>query len=142
MKYYVYELFNELGSVEYVGESRNPKKRLVEHKSTRGKFIGRTDITMRVIDEYPTQREAYVAQCILQKQYGMITDSEIRSLANKGKSPWNKGKTASETTKLKMSTIKKGNQYSKGKHTGPHSEETKSKMKAAWIKRKQVVITI
>jgi len=146
-KYYVYELYNLMGTVEYVGESTNPKRRLYEHKNQKtrgsGKFIGRTDIHMHIVKEFDIRKEAWDYQCKLQSEYGFDTDGEKISNSLKGHivSEETKNKLRyekSEEHKLKISKsvskILKGNQYAKGKM---HSDETKQKMKDAWVIRKQ-----
>ena len=80
-KHYVYELINLLGTVEYVGETRNPKDRMRMHTKVKpgpgcGKFYGRQDIIMNIVAEFGTRREAWKYQCKLQKGYGMETDAE------------------------------------------------------------------
>ena len=102
-KYYVYELYNSLGTIEYVGETSRPLERFqnhIRHKPNPnngiGKFYGRMDITMNIVKEFDNKTEAYRFQCQLQKEYGFITDSEKL-----------KG-TESDATKLKKSLAKIG----------------------------------
>ena len=76
-KRYVYELVNLMGTVEYVGETKQPNKRFCEHvKWSRGKFYGRSDIFMNIVTEFDDRRDAYYYQCNLQKEYGLVTDRE------------------------------------------------------------------
>jgi len=89
-KHYVYELYNLLGIVEYVGETVNPKLRFDKHIKTKpinkfgrknwgsGKFYGREDIQMHIAKEFDTKRKAFNFQCMLQAFYGLETDREIR----------------------------------------------------------------
>ena len=44
--YYIYEIVNLLGTVEYVGETNNPKLRFINHKCKNGLFYKRQDILM------------------------------------------------------------------------------------------------
>ena len=61
--YYVYELVNLLGTVEYVGQTKDPSYRLLQHKSKpnnngAGKFHKRQDISMHIVATYKTEKEA------------------------------------------------------------------------------------
>jgi hypothetical protein len=85
-KYYVYELMNLMGSIEYVGESINPYKRFYSHTKYKpgyknqspsyGKFYGRCDLVMNIVNEFESKKEAFHYQCELQKYYGLETDGE------------------------------------------------------------------
>lgn len=75
-KYYVYELVNLMGTIEYVGETTNPKNRFQSHKFKGNKFYKRADITMNIVNEFPTKKEAWKHQCELQTEYGLISDRE------------------------------------------------------------------
>lgn len=82
-KFYVYELVNSLGVVEYVGETTNPKNRFYNHTKRKqyngngnGKFYGRTDITLSVVNEFDNKKDAFNYQCELQKRYGFQTDAD------------------------------------------------------------------
>jgi predicted GIY-YIG superfamily endonuclease len=124
-KRYVYELVNLMGTVEYVGETKQPKKRFCEHvKWSRGKFYGRADIIMNIASEFDTKKEAFIHQCELQKQYGLITDSEKMI------------RVYSDEYRQKIGKTSKGRR--KGKK---HSSETIEKMSEArtkyWEMQKQ-----
>jgi predicted GIY-YIG superfamily endonuclease len=138
----VYELYNLLGSIEYVGETMYPNRRFREHtKSKTGKFYGRTDISMNIVKEFDNPKEAWDYQCKLQKEYGLPTDGDILSKSIKGKT---KGISKSVQHKLNMSANhadisgKNNPMYAKN-----HSTESKLKMSQArklyWdnIKRQQ-----
>jgi predicted GIY-YIG superfamily endonuclease len=74
---YTYLLINSNHQVEYVGETKNTKWRLYDHcKRKRGRFYGRTDITLHVISCHLTRKESYQAQCHLQEVFGLKTDLE------------------------------------------------------------------
>jgi predicted GIY-YIG superfamily endonuclease len=131
--WHVYELYNTLGTIEYVGETVNPTDRMYSHKSKKGNFYGRADIEMNIVKQFDNVNEAWEYQCILQKQYGLKTDREKTSEARKGKA-------RSIETKLKISEClkgrtspNKGNQY---------SIETKLKISEArklyWANKKQM----
>jgi hypothetical protein len=112
-KHFVYELYTELGPVEYVGETTNPTRRFYDHTYKTGKFYKRNDIKMRIADMFDTKKEAWNRQCELQTMYGLITDGEKIAVTKRGrfvseetklKNKLNAmGKKASEETKLKMS---------------------------------------
>jgi len=77
--YYVYELVNLMGTVEHVGETVRPKRRLYDHtknKSYKGKFLGRLDISMHVVTSLPTKVEALDKEYELQVYWGLPTDKE------------------------------------------------------------------
>jgi len=108
--HYVYELFNLVGTIEYVGETIDTKQRFRAHKCKNGKFHNRTDISMNIVKEFNSKKDAYIYQCQLQKDYGLETDSERWSKSMKGVNTWmkgrpsnNKGKVFSVETKQKMS---------------------------------------
>ena len=82
---YVYELVNLMGTVEYVGESKNPIKRFYGHTKQKpnnnaspgfGKFYGRCDLLINVVDSFDNKKEAFEYQCNLQRYYGLETDGE------------------------------------------------------------------
>lgn len=82
---YVYELYNDKDIVEYVGESNNPHKRFINHKSNSkgngsGKFYNRPDIKMRIVAKFENKKEAYQYQIKLQEKYGLKTDTERRAI--------------------------------------------------------------
>jgi predicted GIY-YIG superfamily endonuclease len=82
MSYFVYELINLLGTVEYVGETRDPKRRFRQHVGSKpgigtGKFYKRQDLFMNIVSEYATKKEAFDKQCELQTSYGLKTDKSI-----------------------------------------------------------------
>jgi hypothetical protein len=83
MKSYVYELVNDDGNVEYVGESINPEFRFKRHThykphkaSNVGKFYGRNDLKLKIIKEFNSKKEAFQYQCELQSKYGFTSDME------------------------------------------------------------------
>jgi predicted GIY-YIG superfamily endonuclease len=77
---YVYEIVNTLGTVEYVGQTNNPKRRLREHikckplQSGYGKFYGRQDVVMNIVTIVETLKEARDLEEQLQLEYGLVTD--------------------------------------------------------------------
>ena len=152
-KWYVYEIVNLMGTVEYVGESIDLKKRWYNHKCINGKFHNRSDIFMNIVKEFNNKKDAFFYQCQLQSEYGLETDS------NKMSRPQQKGRKHSFQTIEKMKEKRK-HQKNVVKAGWKHSTETLKKMsdklkgrvisdehkqklseasKAMWIKRKQIV---
>ena len=63
--YYVYELVNQSGKIEYIGKTCNPKRRLTQHTKERqngynghGKFFGRKDLTINIVKEFDSNKDA------------------------------------------------------------------------------------
>lgn len=74
---YVYELINSLGTVEYVGETIDPKRRMWQHiKNVNGIFSGRLDLHMNIVDSFETKKEAYEFQNELQEFWGLKPDNK------------------------------------------------------------------
>ena len=98
---YVYFLINASGQVEYVGETKSTRWRMYDHcKRKRGRFYGRTDLTLSVISCHPTRKESYQAQCYLQEIFGLESDQQ------KGADGFAKGREILKQLKLsKKSTI-------------------------------------
>ena len=86
-KYYVYEIVNLMGTVEYVGETTNPKSRWYNHTrntntSGSGKFANRCDILMNIVKEFDNKCESLNYEEELQKEYGFKTDRSKRIIAS------------------------------------------------------------
>ena len=85
--YYVYELINLMGTVEYVGETSNPPYRFIQHttikprkkESGHGQFYLRLDISMNIVEIYPTKKEARKIEEELQIYWGLKTDRSKNS---------------------------------------------------------------
>ena len=73
-KYFVYEIVNTMGTIEYVGETYDIEQRFLNHISKSGKFYKRQDIIINIVAEFPTRKEAYAYQCKLQNEYGWESD--------------------------------------------------------------------
>ena len=71
--HYVYLLKDGNGKVVWVGESIRPKGRLWQHRSKKGRFT-KQDITMTIVTEYVTRKEAWYHQVKLQEEHGLETD--------------------------------------------------------------------
>jgi len=69
---YVYDLVDSDGVTEYVGESKHPNVRFKEHtthkpratspSASRGKFYGRTDLSLQIISSHDTRKESMKAE--------------------------------------------------------------------------------
>jgi predicted GIY-YIG superfamily endonuclease len=81
-KYYVYELYNTNGEVEYVGASVNPKNRFSYHKSKQGAFTKRTDINYRIIKEFDNTYDTYLFEGELKIKNGFEWTEKIRNSNN------------------------------------------------------------
>ena len=80
-KWYVYEIVNLMGTVEYVGETTQPTQRFANHKRKlrspgSGRFGNRSDVFMNIVKEFDNKVHAFEYQCKLQKEYGLKTDKE------------------------------------------------------------------
>jgi predicted GIY-YIG superfamily endonuclease len=75
-KYFVYEIVNTMGTIEYVGETYDIEQRFLNHISKSGKFYKRQDIIINIVAEFATRKEAYAYQCKLQNEYGWESDVE------------------------------------------------------------------
>ena len=87
--YYVYELINLMGTVEYVGQSKRPYVRFAEHTrvkpkygSGKGYFYHRNDIFLNIVASYETEAEARQEEFELQKYWGFTTDRDKCKHAN------------------------------------------------------------
>jgi predicted GIY-YIG superfamily endonuclease len=76
MKHYVYKIVNSNNEIEYIGETTNTKNRWYNHIGKNGKFYNRKDISIEIITQFDTKKEAYDYQCELQKNNGFETDLE------------------------------------------------------------------
>ena len=107
-KYYVYEIVNLMGTIEYVGETTMPKRRWSNHKCNAnscgaGKFKNRSDVFMNIVNEFNNRREALDYKYNLQREYSIKTDLDHK-FGNKN----TLGNKVSDKTKLKISLLNKG----------------------------------
>lgn len=77
-KFYLYELLNLLGTVEYVGITSNPKIRLYQHikckpskNSSKGKFYQRQDILMNIVEVLDNRKDAWKSEGELKQFYNL-----------------------------------------------------------------------
>jgi len=86
--WYVYELVNKGGEVEYVGETTNPRSRKYNHLKRKpvkgwnmfGRFYGREDLTFRVVSHCFSQEEAREEEDKLKQYYGLPLTERTRHL--------------------------------------------------------------
>jgi predicted GIY-YIG superfamily endonuclease len=81
--YYVYEIINILGSVEYVGQTSNLKARWYNHTknikgSGSGKFYNRSDVFINLVKKFDNKSDSLNYEEELQKEYGFTTDRSKR----------------------------------------------------------------
>ena len=74
--HYVYELINLYGTVEYVGESKNPYIRFRQHTKWKpnranGKFYRRQDIMLNIVASFNNRKEALTLEGKLKIEYGL-----------------------------------------------------------------------
>jgi len=75
--YVVYQLVNEKGEIEYVGNTKNPNTRLSNHTCINGTFAGRKDLSLEIIKSgFRKEKTAFNYQCKIQKELGFETDRE------------------------------------------------------------------
>jgi hypothetical protein len=78
MSYFVYELVNLMGTVEYVGRTKEPKMRWIEHVkkkpiegiSGKGLFYGRQDLVMNLVKEFDNVKDANYYEGRLKLEHG------------------------------------------------------------------------
>lgn len=109
--YYVYELVNLMGTVEYVGHTENPKRRYVQHTKKlgngQGKFFGRQDITMHLVSTHPTKKEAIKEELKLQSFWGFENEGEKSSRLRKEESRKGEKNPMSKLNSCEVIKIKK-----------------------------------
>jgi predicted GIY-YIG superfamily endonuclease len=83
--YQVYELLNLHGTVEYVGVTKNPKRRMYQHTKTKphgktgGRFYGRQDLIMNIVKQFDNIKEANLFEGELKLFWGLPwTENENR----------------------------------------------------------------
>jgi len=89
--YYVYEIMNSLGTVEYVGVTKNYRLRKWRHfaRPTKhhGKFYGRLDCIIYQVAKFSTKKEALIHEKELHNLHGLITQGEKISQYLRNKFP-------------------------------------------------------
>jgi predicted GIY-YIG superfamily endonuclease len=96
--WYTYELINIYGTIEYVGCTYRPQYRLMQHTKCKpkggvGKFYGRQDLTLHIVDHFENRKEALEAEGRLKSEYGMEW-TERTTLISNGKKARDSGTLA------------------------------------------------
>jgi predicted GIY-YIG superfamily endonuclease len=92
-KYYIYELWNELGQVVYVGCTGNPKKRYTQHVKTKPKppYTGfgmfyKQNLKMHIVKEFTDFNEALQYEAVLKYDWGLrdeiVIDTKVSGIKN------------------------------------------------------------
>jgi predicted GIY-YIG superfamily endonuclease len=84
--WYVYEIRNQNGKVEYIGETTNPRARKRNHLEKEpvpgwnmfGRFYGRTDLTFRVVSHCYSQEEARAEEDRLKLEHDLPLTENTR----------------------------------------------------------------
>ena len=84
-EYFVYELINLYGTVEYVGETTMPKLRFRNHTKHKpsagnGKFYGRQDLVMNIVASFTDRKKALKLEGELKLHYNLKWDENDRSV--------------------------------------------------------------
>lgn len=168
----IYQIVNTVNGKVYVGRSRNIEQRFGYHRHflREGRHdnqhlqkswnrYGADAFKFMVVESVPVELLQTKEQTWLDAVFATSEPYNIHTLAN---SPAGKpvsdvtrekrrvnmmgnknrlGQAVSEETKAKMSEAHRGNQRAKGKHWAL-SDETKERMKAAWIRRKAKALEV
>lgn len=120
----------------YIGIGKDIKRAYISKRRNPlwNNIVNKTEYEVQILFEDVTREFACEKEMELIQLYGrfdlgtgILANMTDGGEHNKGRNPWNKGKTGvySEETKARMSEKNFGNSYHKGK---PHSEETKDKI--------------
>jgi predicted GIY-YIG superfamily endonuclease len=82
--HYVYVMMNEYGTVEYVGETQNIKRRFKQHTSSSGRFANRKDLKIEIVKQFAYRKEAREYEGELKLQLGFEWTEKTSSI-NGGK---------------------------------------------------------
>lgn len=111
--HYVYQLKNLEDKVEWVGETHRPSYRFQQHtkwKSCNGKFLGREDIRMEIIAQFPTRKQARELERELKIQNGLeLTESTARRASILASAKVNRKLTIEQANEIRL-------KYSTGKY--------------------------
>jgi predicted GIY-YIG superfamily endonuclease len=110
-QYYVYELINHYGTIEYVGETTIPKIRMNKHTKAKpgfgnGKFYGRQDLIMNIVAVFDNRKQARELEGKLKLDYGMEW-TEITSGIKGGKIQGRKSVENGNLDKARIISIEK-----------------------------------
>ena len=124
--WYLYEIINLYGSIEWVGVTYRPEYRWKQHTQVRphpekltgyGRFWGRTDLRMAIVDIYTDRKEALRKEIELKTEYGL----EIGELAGFRKIDKSAAGRAGSAAQIRSGRIPEMGRQSMAKiHTCPH----------------------
>ena len=124
--WYLYELINHYGTIEWVGVTYRPDYRFKQHTLVRpnpvkragyGTFYGRTDLVLSIVHGYEDRKEALRHEALLKTEYGL----EIGELAGLKAVDKQKAGRAGAAAQLKTGRIQDMGRASMAKiHTCPH----------------------
>ena len=80
--YYVYELINLVGTVEYVGMTKNAKRRMVSHKCKNGLFHKRQDIFMNIVKEFNDTKSCFRYETEVKLYHGLVPSEHLTRRMN------------------------------------------------------------
>jgi len=89
-QYHVYELFDQVGQIVYVGHSIRPEERFYSHTIAqplypgRGSFYGRKDLDWRIHSTWPDKKSAWKAEGSRKLELGLEW-IEKKSIIENGK---------------------------------------------------------
>jgi len=110
---HLYDLVNESGTTEYVGVSNKPKIRFYKHVgATVSPFYKRKDLTFKIINTYPTRKEAMKAEGQRKLSLGMVW-AEVENSKKAG----SKGGLATTKSKLKTCPHCQKEIHARGMHS-------------------------
>ncbi len=116
-QYYVYELINYYGTIEYVGETIRPKIRMYDHIKRKpygrnGKFYGRQDLIMNIVATFDNKKDARELEGKLKLDYGM-EHTEITRNSKGGKIQGKKNVESGHLSRLHQKNKRVILQYSR-----------------------------
>jgi len=84
-EHYVYELINHYGTVEYVGETIDPKRRMHQHIKEKpnpgvGTFYGRQDLIMNIVAAFTDRKQAMIYEGTLKNEYNIEWTETTRGI--------------------------------------------------------------
>jgi predicted GIY-YIG superfamily endonuclease len=137
--WFLYELINHYGTVEWVGVTYRPQYRLKQHTKVRpnplkkcgyGLFFGRTDLIMSIVQAYEVRKEALDAEILLKEEYGL----EVGERAGLNAIDKSKAGRAGAAAQIASGRIPEMGRASMAKiHTCPHcSKQIKGAVYGTW----------
>jgi predicted GIY-YIG superfamily endonuclease/ribosomal protein L37AE/L43A len=137
--WFLYELINHYGTIEWVGVTYRPDYRWRQHTQVRpnptkkagyGTFYGRLDLTLHIVHEYENRKEALREETRLKREYGL----EVGELAGLKAVDKQKAGKAGAAAQLKTGRIQSMGRASMAKiHQCPHClKEIKGAVYGVW----------